>query len=1013
MFSSFSHIEPLICKIVANKRTFNYNGERLISLQKKEKTMKYRNYLKQLEYGRSMVEMLGVLAVIGVLSFGGIQGYKYAMDKHRANDIIHEVNMRSRDTWNMYQTKPLPDTDEIEGWSNMTQTGFEIYVRPYTGSSMFDVEVYDVPSAVCKKTLDMEITGPIFIWTTNDAGASKRIYTGNNPEICGESDESTTMVFTSSLERFGTDEGLRGDIMDDRDEPLRHCFSDDDCYACESCFTEYPYTCRSVCDDATPVCLANGTCVQCTKDIDCSENEICNLETNTCEAPLKTCPNGTFRAANGACIKCNYAASVIIEPDVVYDEDIATQAELCQKSSCGRTVEETDAGVVCTNICIQGKSFQKLSASSGNGGQCVPCSDKRTHQINNDPESIALCHACPDHYVFRGAGWPGNFFCSVPCDNEAWGLGEYYLYTHSTGHSTNDVGCVSCNTANKQIAGGYMSWYTDSKRPQLTDKTPVDWCNACPNLHQIGDYCRPSCTQPENQEKCETPDETCKRQFQTSDGKCYACTSISKGLYVGSSDTEYVGAKEIRQSCLDCGRTIYNGYCILESNCKIGEFLGYNGSCYPCDTNGRVAVTDDETSGCSANCKMKDSSYSEDSDATPTRWVTLGEKNAYNNPTRYFCMKICPDGYFQNEDGNCYKCNSNDGQFVSAFYTFKDLQANCTKDCPEERELVRGNANCAIKECSGTRMWRNRQGHCMACDTNTIDYVLPDNVDQDVMSRYIAACENCGNRVFVPEDRCVPAVPGTTGICNNITVPNISKITSQETLNQVKLWTSDNPPEKKFRDSEGRCRSCDNPSSYGSTLAQCKACTNRRYENGQCMYGLCTAKTAFLNMNYGCVSCTTTAVKTEIDITTESRYLCGMCDSKRVMETGDVAGNNLKTYCVKQCSIGEYQRIDGKCYTGKNTGEIGTDDESIRVCRDAGRIAFSLEDADGKIHWYCSYEPASGTNFIGVDGKTVACTTTKDTLIPNTNESWKLCQNCQGTAHTVTQREDGVYCILK
>ena len=38
--------------------------------------------------GRSMVEMLGVLAIIGVLSVGGIAGYSLSMRKHRANQII-------------------------------------------------------------------------------------------------------------------------------------------------------------------------------------------------------------------------------------------------------------------------------------------------------------------------------------------------------------------------------------------------------------------------------------------------------------------------------------------------------------------------------------------------------------------------------------------------------------------------------------------------------------------------------------------------------------------------------------------------------------------------------------------------------------------------------------------------------------------------------------------------------------------------------------------------------------
>lgn len=40
------------------------------------------------EQGRSMVEMLGVLAIIGVLSIGGIAGYTMAMNRYWANQIL-------------------------------------------------------------------------------------------------------------------------------------------------------------------------------------------------------------------------------------------------------------------------------------------------------------------------------------------------------------------------------------------------------------------------------------------------------------------------------------------------------------------------------------------------------------------------------------------------------------------------------------------------------------------------------------------------------------------------------------------------------------------------------------------------------------------------------------------------------------------------------------------------------------------------------------------------------------
>ena len=42
--------------------------------------------------GRSMVEMLGVLAIIGVLSVGAISGYAKAMRKYRLNKLSEQLN---------------------------------------------------------------------------------------------------------------------------------------------------------------------------------------------------------------------------------------------------------------------------------------------------------------------------------------------------------------------------------------------------------------------------------------------------------------------------------------------------------------------------------------------------------------------------------------------------------------------------------------------------------------------------------------------------------------------------------------------------------------------------------------------------------------------------------------------------------------------------------------------------------------------------------------------------------
>ncbi len=70
------------------------------------------------ESGRSMVEMLGVLAIMGVLAIGGIAGYRYAMDKYNANEILNEVRKRAVTA---SQQRILGRTIDLSEWSNTIQ----------------------------------------------------------------------------------------------------------------------------------------------------------------------------------------------------------------------------------------------------------------------------------------------------------------------------------------------------------------------------------------------------------------------------------------------------------------------------------------------------------------------------------------------------------------------------------------------------------------------------------------------------------------------------------------------------------------------------------------------------------------------------------------------------------------------------------------------------------------------------------------------------------------------------
>ena len=119
--------------------------------------------------GRSMVEMLGVLAIIGVLSIGGLFGYKIAMTYHKANETIHDVMLRATNVpmkWEDYQQKGdnyLFSFADMGAYSVSNTMGYPVEVRakgtaPSGETYAFRVEVDDVPADVCRRIHNMNPT---------------------------------------------------------------------------------------------------------------------------------------------------------------------------------------------------------------------------------------------------------------------------------------------------------------------------------------------------------------------------------------------------------------------------------------------------------------------------------------------------------------------------------------------------------------------------------------------------------------------------------------------------------------------------------------------------------------------------------------------------------------------------------------------------------------------------------------------------------------------------------------
>ena len=106
------------------------------------------------EQGRSMVEMLGVLAVVGVLSVGGIAGYTYAMDKHKSNELLNEASKRAVVVAAQIAAGREPSLREFE---DNTTAGGTISTEPATDiDGAVGIKVTGVKDSVCENLIKLE-----------------------------------------------------------------------------------------------------------------------------------------------------------------------------------------------------------------------------------------------------------------------------------------------------------------------------------------------------------------------------------------------------------------------------------------------------------------------------------------------------------------------------------------------------------------------------------------------------------------------------------------------------------------------------------------------------------------------------------------------------------------------------------------------------------------------------------------------------------------------------------------
>ena len=181
--------------------------------------------MKTKQFGRSMIEMLGVLAIIGVLSIGGLLGYRRAVNNHQANVILDDVNRFAfviLERSGLALGKVVPEGDFVKN------TTYQLEGYQDVEPNQFSITVKNVSKGVCEALLPKAII-EYKVRVNPSANEKGKLYDTLNTDLCLD---NNFMVFY-----FGDTAGVCNVPDDDGPTP---CTTNADCCGGEFCAFEHP-----------------------------------------------------------------------------------------------------------------------------------------------------------------------------------------------------------------------------------------------------------------------------------------------------------------------------------------------------------------------------------------------------------------------------------------------------------------------------------------------------------------------------------------------------------------------------------------------------------------------------------------------------------------------------------------------------------------------------------------------------------------------------------------------------
>ena len=378
---------------------------------------------KQLQYesGRSMVETIGVLAVIGVLTIGGIAGYNYGINKHRANQILQDIRLIYQETKYPNSVRQIVETGSFPDMELDTQSSYEYsFTFPSLDDFIYDSTSETEPNLISVNVSGVSKTACDILLKTKPEYVLMLKANGQSTWNCTQDENELSYIFeiTADALDYGACSVCTGEhcFDDDLNCPEGEYCQNDVCSKCARGYTERSdgscYKCSDIttykntftpenclrCDGTFILNNNNGYCYSCKTgggawsakkehcESRCANNESTIwMGTNENEGWCGDCKNFGYypSATKEQCEKCmKYNENIIFYPKDANGTNTTGLCTKCDTKNADGTACECPAG----NLWI---------FSGGNHSFCRSCTDTAN---NNVYASKIECDKCPNRY---------------------------------------------------------------------------------------------------------------------------------------------------------------------------------------------------------------------------------------------------------------------------------------------------------------------------------------------------------------------------------------------------------------------------------------------------------------------------------------------------------------------------------------------------------------------------------------------------------------------------------------